>query len=90
MPTVNATWRLRQNLQTGQFTLIIEYKSDESPEEHEEITRRIVKQGLDLLRQYGLTDDQIKLTRIELPPPKPIPLIQSSTNSDQNRNTETQ
>lgn len=82
MPKVNATWRLSQDPKTAQFTLRVEYKSGEPPEKHEKTHRRIVDKAMEMLHEYGLTDDQIKQTRIDIecispsgeqPIPEPIP-----------------
>ena len=71
MPTVNATWRLFNDQRTGQFTLRVEYESHEPPQKHEETHRRIVEKAVDVLRDYGLTEEQIERTRVQavcLPP----------------------
>jgi hypothetical protein len=75
MPTVNATWRLLNDPQTGQFMLRVEYNSNEPPQKHEETHRRIVEKAVEVLRQYGLTDEQMVRTRVEVVrlPPQPVP-----------------
>jgi len=64
MPMVDATFRLSQDPQTALFTFAVEYKSDETGEEHQGNHRRIVEKAIEMLREYGLTRDQLEQTRI--------------------------